>query len=169
MSEESELVKELEARLEAIGKEIDKATIAIKEPAPTSSKIVRCKPFISLEIPCKLFPIWNKQRDLQGKVSRAEQTKEPALNLIKLVNKNIIGNLISIKTGTSADERIRKLFSAFLGKYRKMGGAQRNKTLSKTTNMLLYEDEISSSPSPSVPVTVAKPDKKEMPCQGEYS
>ena len=44
-----------------------------------------------------------------------------------------------------------------------MGGVQRNKSLSKETNMLLYEDEISSSP-PTAPV--AKADKKETPRQG---
>lgn len=153
MSKESGLIKELEARLEAISKEIDKATIAIKEP-PKSSKMMRCKPFISLEIPNKLFPLWNKQRNLREKVNTVQ---EPALDLIKLVNKNIIGNLVSIKAGTPADECLRKLFSAFHGKYKKMGGVQRNKTLSKETNMLLYEDEISSSP-PTAPV--AKADKK---------
>lgn len=125
-----------------------------------------CKPFISLEIPNKLFPPWSKQRNLREKLNTKQ---EPALNLIKLVNKNIIGNLISIKTRTPADERFRKLFSALHGKYKKMSGVQRNKTLSKTTKMLLYEDEILSSPSPStVPVTtVAKADKKETPCQGK--
>lgn len=158
MSEESELIKELEVRLEAISKEIEKATIAIKEP-PKSNKRMRCKPFISLEIPNKLFPLWNKQRNLREKV----KTEEPSLDLIKLVNKNIIGNLISIKAGSPADERLRKLFSAFNGKYKKMGGVQRNKTLSKDTSMLLYEDEISSSP-PTAPVT--KVDKKETPRQG---
>ena len=60
MSKESELIKELEVQLEAISKEINKATIVIKEP-PESSKMMRCKPFISLEIPNKLFPLWNKQ------------------------------------------------------------------------------------------------------------
>lgn len=164
MSEESDLIKELQAQLEAISKEIDKAKITIKE-APKSSKMMRCKPFISLEIPNKLFPLWNKQRNLQAKVSTEQKL---ALNLTNLVNNNIIGSLISIKTGTTAEERIRKLFAAFLSKYKKMGGVQRNKTLSKATNMLLYEDEILSSPSPPVPVVtaVAKADKKEAPCQG---
>ena len=54
-----------------------------------------------------------------------------------------------------------------------MGGVQHNKTLSKVTNMLLYEDEILRSTRrppllPTVPeqlTTVAKADKKEV-CQG---
>ena len=164
MFEESDLIKELEAQLEAISKEIDKAKIAIKE-APKSSKMMHCKPFVSLEIPNKLFPLWNKQHNLQRKVSTEQ---EPVLNLTNLVNKNIIGSLISIKTGIPAEERIRKSFTTFLSKYKKMGGVQRNKTLSKATNMLLYEDEIVSSPSPTVPAVtaVAKADKKETPCQG---
>ena len=74
------------------------------------------------------------------------------------MNNNIIRNLISIKAGTSADELIRKLFSAFLSKYKKMGGVQRGKTLSKSTNLLLYQDEISSSSSAPT-VQVAKANK----------
>jgi len=57
MSVESALIKELEG----ISKEIDKATIVIKEP---SSKMMRYNPFISLEISNKLFPLWKKQHDL---------------------------------------------------------------------------------------------------------
>ena len=139
MSEESGPLKELKIQLEAISKEINKAKIAIKE-APKSSKMMLGKPFVSLEIPNKLFPLWNTWRNLQGRKVNTEQ--EPVTNLTDLVNKNIIGNLISIKTGTRADERIRKSFTAFLSKYKRMGGVQRNKTLSKVTNMLLYEDEI---------------------------
>ena len=105
MSEESGPLKELKIQLEAISKEINKAKITIKE-APKSSKMMLGKPFVSLEIPNKLFPLWNTWCNLQGQKVNTEQ--EPVTNLTDLVNKNIIGNLISIKTGTRADERIRK-------------------------------------------------------------
>ena len=54
MSEESGPLKELKIQLEAINKEINKATITIKE-ALKSSKMMLSKPFVSLEIPNKLF------------------------------------------------------------------------------------------------------------------
>ena len=173
MSEESGPLKELKIQLEAISKEINKAKITIKE-APRSSKMMLGKPFVSLEIPNKLFLLWNNWRNLQGR--RKVNTEQEPVNLTDLVNKSIIGNLISIKTETRADERIRKSFTVFLSKYKKMGGVQRNKTLSKVTNMLLYEDEILRSTRrppllPTVPeqltiATVAKADKKGAVCQG---
>ena len=126
-SEESELINKLEARLEAVNKEIDKAIIAIKE-LPKSTKIMRDKFYISLGIPNKLFPLWNKQQNLKERINTIQ---EPSLDLIMLVNKNIIGNPISIRASTPAVERLRKLFPAFHSKYKKMGGVQRNKTLSK--------------------------------------
>ena len=111
--------------LDAIGKEVDNFSIAIKEP---SRKMKHHNASISLEIPNKLFFLWKRQHDLQQKLGKQQ------LSLIQLINKSVKGRLASVKEGTSADERIRKLFSTFHSEYTKMGGAMRNKIISKTTS-----------------------------------
>ena len=118
-----------ETQLETIGKEVDKFSITVKEP---SRKMAHHNAMISLEIPNKLFLLWKNLKDLQQKLGKPQQS-----SLIHLVNQSIKGKLASVKEVTSVDERIRKLFSTFHSNYTKMGGAKRNKAMSKTTRLLV--------------------------------
>ena len=121
--------------LDTIGKEMDKFNITVKEP---SRKMEHHNAAISLEIPNKLFFLWKRLRNLQQNLGKQQSS------LIQLINRSIKRRLASVKEGTLADERIRKLFSTFHSKYTKMGGAMRNKTMNEATNMLVFDHEVKS-------------------------
>ena len=125
-------------QLDSLKEEIKETNATLTSPKSNINYIKLSKgkaPIYSLMIPNKLFPLWQKYRELQGQIGQ-----QPS-SFIALATYSVHG--ISLKADAEAlEKRLQSESSRFRANYRKKGGPARKAFLSRNINILLMEDEI---------------------------